>query len=44
MKKRSMYDFGVELDKDDKVITLSTCYKHVKKLVIHGKLIYQQLK
>lgn len=44
VKKRSMYNFDVEVDESDKVITLSTCYKHVKKLVIHGKLIRQQLK
>lgn len=44
IKKRSMYDFKIDLTENDKIITLSTCYKHVKKLVIHGKLIREQLK
>lgn len=44
IKKRSMYDFKVDLNDTDKIITLSTCYKHVKKLVVHGKLIREQLK
>ena len=44
IKNRSMYDFKIDIDEYDKIITLSTCYKHVKKLVIHGKLIREQLK
>lgn len=41
---RSMYDFNVNVLENDKIITLSTCYKHIKKLVVHGKLIREQLK
>jgi len=39
IKGRSIKDFGVTLNKDDKVITLSTCYTEDKKLVLHAKLI-----
>lgn len=44
MKNRSIYDFKVNINKNDKIITLSTCYKHTKKLVIQAKLIREQLK
>ena len=40
IKKRSIYDFKVDVDKDDKILTLSTCYKNAKnRLVVHAKLI-----
>lgn len=39
IKGRSIKDFGVQLNKDDKIITLSTCYTDEKKLVLHAKLI-----
>lgn len=40
IKKRSIYDFGVNVNTNDKILTLSTCYKSSKKrLVIHAKLI-----
>lgn len=42
MKSRSIYDFKVDISEDDKIITLSTCYKHVKKLVVHAKLVRTQ--
>lgn len=42
IKKRSMHDFNVDVNGNDKIITLSTCYKHVKKLVVHAKLIRVQ--
>ncbi len=42
-KEKSIYDTGVELTKEDKVITLSTCTSSPidgdRRLVIHGKLI-----
>lgn len=40
MKGRSKYNFNVNVTKDDKIITLSTCYKDSKhRLVIHAKMI-----
>ena len=40
MKKRSIYNFGVNVGKDDKILTLSTCYKNANnRLVVHAKLI-----
>lgn len=44
IQKRSIYNFNVTPNKDDKIITLSTCYKHVKKLVVHGRLIRTQIR
>lgn len=39
IKSRSIYDFGIELTKDDKVLTLSSCYDDKKRMVLHAKLI-----
>ncbi len=39
ISNRSIYNFNVNLNKDDKIITLSTCYNSSTKLVIHAKLI-----
>ncbi|MBR4261738.1 MAG: class B sortase [Bacilli bacterium] len=40
MKKRSIYNFKVNVGKDDKILTLSTCYKNANnRLVVHAKLI-----
>ena len=37
---RSIYDFNIKLNEDDKILTLSTCYKDDKhRLVIHTKKI-----
>lgn len=41
---RSMYDFKNTPSSSDQILTLSTCYKHVKKLVVHAKLIRSQVK
>ena len=38
LKKRSVYDYGVDLNSDDKILTLSTCYNSSDKTVIHAKL------
>ena len=41
LKERSIYDFGIELDVTDKILTLSTCHSDgSKRLVIHAKLVY----
>ena len=39
VKNRSVNDFGIEITKDDKIITLSTCTGNNDRLVIHAKLI-----
>lgn len=39
IKSRSIYDFGIDLNLDSKVITLSTCQSDTTRLVVHGVLI-----
>ncbi|MBQ7802498.1 class B sortase [Candidatus Saccharibacteria bacterium] len=39
IKSRSEHDFSTELSKDDKILTLSTCFDEEKKVVIHAKLL-----
>ncbi len=40
---RSIYDFDVEVDKDDKILTLSTCLNLTgDRIVIHAKLVKTQ--
>mgnify|MGYP002620066906 CR=1 FL=1 len=40
MKDRSIYDFGVDVNKDDKLLTLSTCYNdNGIRLVVQAKLV-----
>ena len=40
LKNRSEYQFEVDLNKDDKILTLSTCAGNGKKrLVVHAVLI-----
>ena len=36
---RSHYKFDTDVDTNNRIITLSTCYNKKKKLVIHAKLI-----
>ncbi len=36
---KSIYNFGVTLNEDDKIITLSTCQSDVSRLVVHAVLI-----
>ena len=43
MRERSIYDFGVDVTKDDKLLTLSTCYNdNGIRLVIQAKLVKVQ--
>ena len=42
IRSRSIKDFGVLLTKDDRVLTLSTCYTEDTKLVLHAKLIKKE--
>ena len=40
IKGRSIYDFNIEVDENDKILTLSTCSNgHDQRLVVHAKLI-----
>ena len=40
IKNRSVYDFEIEVNEEDKILTLSTCYQDDKhRLVIHAKMI-----
>lgn len=41
--KRSIYDFGVDMTTNDKVLTLSTCLNYDgDRIVVHAKLIQRQ--
>ena len=42
LKKRSVYDYNVDVSKDDKILTLSSCYSDSKRMVLHAKLISNQ--
>lgn len=45
IKERSIYDFNVNVTKDDKILTLSTCYNdNGIRLVIQAKLVKMQQK
>lgn len=39
IKQRSVYDYGVDVTWDDKLLTLSSCYDDKKRMVLHAKLI-----
>lgn len=40
LKERSVYDFGIEVSANDKVLTLSTCNSNgTKRLAVHAKMI-----
>ena len=40
LKFRSTYNFNIELNSNDKIITLSTCSGSNDRMVVHGKLIW----
>ena len=42
IKDRSVYDFDVDLNSEDRVLTLSTCYTKSQRVVMHAKLIKQE--
>lgn len=44
ISKRSIYDFDVHLDWNDKVLTLSTCYSDTERTVVHARLIKRSSK
>lgn len=39
VKNRSIYKFDTDVLDNDKILTLSTCYRNNEKLVLHAKLI-----
>lgn len=39
IKERSIYDYGYIANKDDTILTLSTCYDDYTRMVVHAKLI-----
>lgn len=39
IKERSKYNFNTNITTEDKILTLSSCYTHYKKVVLHAKLI-----
>lgn len=39
IKQRSVYNYGVEVNINDKILTLSSCYDNEKRMVLHAKLI-----
>lgn len=44
ISKRSFHNFNTSVSKDDKVLTLSTCYSNSERLVLHAKLIKREAK
>lgn len=41
---RSVYNFNVNINTSDTILTLSTCYGENEKLVLHAKLIKKEIK
>lgn len=39
LQDRSVYKFNTTVNENDKILTLSTCYKNNQKMVMHAKLI-----
>lgn len=39
IKNRSIYDFNNEVTINDKILTLSTCYDELEKVVLHAKMV-----
>ena len=41
---RSAHNFNTSVTKDDKILTLSTCYNDKERVVLHAKLIKREVK
>ena len=39
IKERSIHNFNTDININDKVLTLSTCYSDTERTVVHAKLI-----
>lgn len=44
IKKRSLYDFNTNMNVNDKILTLSTCYSDTERTVVHARLIKRNSK
>ena len=44
IKARSIYDFNTNLNANDKILTLSTCYSDTERTVVHARLIKKTTK
>lgn len=44
LKARSIYNFNAELNENDKIITLSSCYNDELRVVLHAKLIKREVR
>lgn len=44
LQNRSEYKFDVSLNEEDKILTLSTCYKENDRVVLHAKLIKMEVR
>lgn len=42
IKERSSFDFETDVNENDKILTLSTCYNKKERTVIHAKLIKKE--
>ena len=43
IKSRSVTDYKVDVTTKDKILTLSSCYDHTKRVVLHAKLISKSI-
>ena len=41
---RSIHNFNTSVNKDDRILTLSTCYNNSDKVVLHAKLIKREIR
>ena len=41
---RSIHDFNTDINSNDRILTLSTCYDNDNKIAIHAKLIKREIK
>lgn len=39
IKQRSVYNYNIDVNTNDKILTLSSCYDDKKRMVLHAKLI-----
>lgn len=44
LKNRSDYNFNTNINENDRIITLSTCFNKTDKLVMHAKLIKREVR
>lgn len=44
LKEKSDFNFNTDIQETDRILTLSTCYKKVERIVLHAKLIKREIK